>query len=94
MTSDDSNGRWFSFAAEPRTVMILEKKHLPDHLSGLPCCESPTHLSGILRELEDAGEVWVIRSTHWYITNKFVIETWYHLIMYMYNMRLHVSTYM
>ena len=56
MMADDSCGRWFSFAAEPRTVMILEKKHLPDHLNGLPCCESPTYLSTILRELEDAGE--------------------------------------
>eukprot|EP00438_Fugacium_kawagutii_P004188 Skav215920 [mRNA] locus=scaffold226:186014:196681:+ [translate_table: standard] len=54
---EDSCGRWFSFCAEPRTVMILEKKPLPDHLAGLPCVESPSYLSTIIRELEDAGEV-------------------------------------
>ena len=54
---EDSCGRWFSFVAEPSTVMILEKKTVPDHLKGLPCIDSPVCLSSIIRELEDSGEV-------------------------------------
>ena len=53
----DSNGRWFSFCIDHQTVMILEKKGLPSHLGSLPCVDSPTYLSAIIRELEDAGEV-------------------------------------
>lgn len=53
---EDSTGRWFCFRAEPTTVLILEKAKLPDHLQGLPCVESPTRLTTLLRELEDAGE--------------------------------------
>eukprot|EP00913_Durusdinium_trenchii_P034863 g32611.t1 len=53
---DDPCGRWFSFTADPRTVMVLEKGKLAEHLAGLPCVESPTYLTTILRELEDAGE--------------------------------------
>ena len=53
---EDSTGRWFSFRAEPTTVLILEKGKLPDHLKGLPCVDSPTRVSTLLRELEDAGE--------------------------------------
>ncbi|CAL1125989.1 unnamed protein product [Cladocopium goreaui] len=53
----DSNGRWFSFCIDHQTVMILEKKGLPSHLGNLPCVDSPTYLSAIIRELEDAGEV-------------------------------------
>lgn len=54
---EDANGRWFSFSACPETVMVLEKKSLPDHLQGLPCVDAPTYLKTIVRELEDAGEV-------------------------------------
>ena len=53
----DAEGRWFSFCVDQNSVMILEKQKLPEHLVGLPCVESPTVLSSILRELEDAGEV-------------------------------------
>lgn len=38
------------------TVCILEKKDLGTHLKDLPCVESPTKLSSLLHELEDAGE--------------------------------------
>ncbi|CAK9042284.1 Uncharacterized protein SCF082_LOCUS32839 [Durusdinium trenchii] len=54
---EDSCGRWFSFCASAKTVILLEKKTLPNHLSSLPCVDAPTYLSTILRELEDAGEV-------------------------------------
>ena len=54
----DSCGRWFSFNVTLDTVMLLEKKGLANHLASLPCVDSPTPLSTIIRELEDAGEVW------------------------------------
>ncbi|CAK9067885.1 unnamed protein product, partial [Durusdinium trenchii] len=52
----DSCGRWFSFNVTLDTVMILEKKNLADHVASLPCVDSPTPLSTIIRQLEDAGE--------------------------------------
>lgn len=54
---EDAEGRWFSFSAQPTTVLLIEKKTVPAHLSGLPCIDSPTLLSTVWRELEDAGEV-------------------------------------
>ena len=53
----DAQGRWFSFAVVPETVILLEKKGVPEHVQNLPCIDSPTPLSTVLRELEDAGEV-------------------------------------
>lgn len=44
--------------------MVLEKKGLADHLGSLSCVESPTFLTTILRELEDAGEVGVYENMH------------------------------
>ena len=58
----DSCGRWFSFNVTLDTVMILEKKNLADHVASLPCVDSPTPLSTIIRQLEDAGEVWLENS--------------------------------
>ena len=52
----EANGRWFSFDVGFETVMV-EKKGLADHLASLSCVESPSFLTTILRELEDAGEV-------------------------------------
>ena len=52
----DPLGRWFSFCATPETIIILEKKNLPEHLVGLPCVDSPSYLSTVLRELQDSGE--------------------------------------
>lgn len=70
---DDPCGRWFSFTADPRTVMVLEKGKLAEHLAGLPCVESPTYLTTILRELEDAGEV---RGINLCCTMKLLILLW------------------
>ena len=53
----DPQGRWFSFAVIPETVILLEKRGVPEHIQNLPCIDSPTLLSTVLRELEDAGEV-------------------------------------
>ena len=60
----EANGRWFSFDVGFETVMVLEKKGLADHLGSLSCVESPTFLTTILRELEDAGEVGVYENIH------------------------------
>ena len=54
---EDGSGRWFSFSLQPDTVIHLEEKGLPSHLCSLPCVDSPTVLTTLLRELEDAGEV-------------------------------------
>ncbi|CAL1160761.1 unnamed protein product [Cladocopium goreaui] len=53
----ESCGRWFSFSVGPQTVVLLERKNLPDHVSSLPSVNSPCPLSAVMRELEDAGEV-------------------------------------
>lgn len=53
----DPQGRWFSFVVIPETVVLLEKRGVPEHIQNLPCIDSPTLLSTVLRELEDAGEV-------------------------------------
>lgn len=54
---EDSAGRWFTFSLTSESVILLEKKGVPEHLAKLPCIDSPTLLPTILRELEDAGEV-------------------------------------
>ena len=54
---EDGSGRWFSFSLQPDSVIHLEEKGLPSHLCSLPCVDSPTVLTTLLRELEDAGEV-------------------------------------
>ena len=53
---EDSAGRWFSFNIQHDSIILIEKKGLPDHITGLPCLEGPALLSTVLRELEDAGE--------------------------------------
>lgn len=52
----DANGRWFSFAINQTTLIILEKKGLADHLASLPCINNATPVQEIIRQLEDAGE--------------------------------------
>lgn len=34
----------------------MERKGMPSHLQSLPCVDSPTPLSTVIHELEDAGE--------------------------------------
>ena len=55
--TEDGEGRWFSFSLSAQSVVLLEKKTLPDHLTSLPSVDTPTSLSTLFRELEDAGEV-------------------------------------
>ena len=54
--SSDPEGRWFSFHIDVNAILLMEKKGMPNHLQSLPCVDSPTDLSTIIRELEDAGE--------------------------------------
>ena len=65
--TEDAEGRWFSFSLSAESVILLEKKSLPDHLSSLPSVDTPTPLSTLWRELEDAGEV-----THLILANPFI----------------------
>jgi len=39
------------------SVFLLEKKHLPSHLTALPAVDTPTPLRELVLQLEDAGEV-------------------------------------
>ena len=54
---EDPQGRWFPFVATSDSVLVLEKKSVPEHLQSLPCIDAPTPLGQVLRELEDGGEV-------------------------------------
>lgn len=54
---EDSQGRWFPFVVTSDSVLVLEKKSVPEHLQSLPCIDAPTPLGQVLRELEDGGEV-------------------------------------
>jgi len=62
----DGSGRWFSFAIQPDSCILLEKKHVPEHLSSLPCIDSPTVLKTLWRELQDAGEAIGPHCPNWY----------------------------
>lgn len=53
----DAEGRWFSFSASNTTMLLLEKKGLPDHLQKMECVDTVISLQGLICELQDAGEV-------------------------------------
>lgn len=53
----DAAGRWYAFSPCTSTIILVEKKHVPSHLAALPCIDSPTRLSDVILQLEDAGEV-------------------------------------
>ena len=61
---EETNGRWFSFNATAQTVVLLEKKSLPDHMSALPCADSPTFLGQVLHEITDSGEAGLISKSY------------------------------
>eukprot|EP00435_Cladocopium_sp_Y103_P069260 s569_g33.t1 len=62
--SSDSCGRWFSFSIDSETLILLEKKNLPDHVASLPCVNTPVPVKTVLRELEDSGEVKLAVTNH------------------------------
>ena len=55
--SSDGEGRWFAFNVNLKSLVLMEKKGMPNHLQSLPCVDNPTELGTVIRELEDAGEV-------------------------------------
>ena len=54
--ANNPEGRWFAFRLDANSMVILEKKSIPEHLNDLECLDTPTTVDAILRELEDAGE--------------------------------------
>ena len=48
---------WFAFNIDFKSLVLMEKKGVPNHLQSLPCIDNPTDLGTVIRELEDAGEV-------------------------------------
>lgn len=54
--SSDPEARFFPFTIDMNSILIMEKKGLPNHLAGLPFVDVPATLSSILTTLEDAGE--------------------------------------
>ncbi len=52
----DPDGRWFSFRIGVESLIIVEKKTIPDHLGSCDFLDKPTTVNGVLTELQDAGE--------------------------------------
>ena len=52
----DPHGRWFRFNLDLTSLILMERKHLSSHLTGLSFVEVPTPLNVVVRGLEDAGE--------------------------------------
>ena len=53
----DAEGRWISFSANKETLMLLERKGLPEHLQKLECVDTVVFLQSLVCDLQDAGEV-------------------------------------
>ena len=49
-------GRWFKFAASYDTIVVLERKELPEHVMQCPSVERPVMMKKLMQQLEDAGE--------------------------------------
>lgn len=53
----EAEGRWWAFNLEdPNTLIILERKHIPDHLKELPNLEVAVTFQSLLVDLQDFGE--------------------------------------
>lgn len=70
------DGRWFNFVMAFDSVLILEKKGIPEHLLQLNVLDRPSFLRKVLAELEDMGEAINIRfktklhsPNNWYTEN-------------------------
>lgn len=57
----DSDGRWFTFKLSLSSMVIIEKRSIPEHLRSLECLDAATQLGSIVKELEDIGEVAIYR---------------------------------
>lgn len=54
---NDSGGQWIKCHLGLSSMVILEKKKIPQHLAELPCLDQPVELKELLMSLEDQGEV-------------------------------------
>ena len=52
----DPEGRWFPFCLSSDSLLLLEKRSIPEHLSALECLDKATAVEAVMRELEDMGE--------------------------------------
>ena len=52
----DPDGRWFAFRIGVESLLVVEKKTVPDHLGSCDFLDKPTTVNDILTELQDAGE--------------------------------------
>ena len=58
-TTEDPDGRWFSFDISGSDYIILEKKSLPTHLQAFENADTAVALQSIISDLQDLGEAWV-----------------------------------
>ena len=59
----EAEGRWWAFNLEdPTTLIILERKHIPDHLKELPNLEVAVTFQSLLVDLQDLGEAFRVTS--------------------------------
>ena len=52
----DATGRWVSFVVSGQSLLLVERKTVPDHLFSLNSLDTVASLDEILLELQDAGE--------------------------------------
>ncbi|CAL1131715.1 unnamed protein product [Cladocopium goreaui] len=60
----DVEGRWFSFNVNKQSLIILEKKSLPQHLMEMESLEMAISLQALMVDMQDLGEVKVDVSHH------------------------------
>lgn len=52
----EGDGRWFSFNLKASSLVLLEGKNLPSHLTKLNNVNHPVELKALMTDLEDLGE--------------------------------------
>ena len=53
----NAEGRWFSFNVTSESLILLERKNLPEHLQKIENVDTVATLQSILSDLQDNGEV-------------------------------------
>ena len=54
---DSAFTRWFSFAVDSSTYIIMEKKSMPEHLQQIDNLDTPVTLQSMVTDMQDLGEV-------------------------------------
>lgn len=52
----DTSGSWLKCQVDLSSMVVLEKKKIPQHLNQLPCLDQAVSLKELLMALEDQGE--------------------------------------